>query len=170
MQFVAALSFLLAAGAADAEPPCRSAAHGKALDFWLGEWTVASEDGATRFGENRIERALDGCAVFEHWRGASGGEGKSLFYFDARADRWEQIWVTADTTRPGGLKRKLLVDFAGAGVRFQGELKSEAGAPYLDRTTLTPLEDGRVRQLIEISTDDGATWKATFDGYYAAAN
>jgi len=120
----------------------------------------------TFYGENRIEPALDGCAIFEHWTGASGGKGKSLFFFDARVDRWEQIWVTSDTARAGGLKRKRLVDFDGAGVRFQGELKSEDGAPYFDRTTLSPLDDGRVRQLIEISTDNGATWKATFDGYY----
>jgi hypothetical protein len=42
-----------------------------------------------------------------------------------------------------------------------------SGEIYLDRTTLTPLEDGRVRQLIEISTDGGHSWRSIFDGYYS---
>ncbi|MFZ5618091.1 MAG: hypothetical protein ACOZAA_12320 [Pseudomonadota bacterium] len=162
---------LLAAGlalfaATAAEPPCRAHEQGKALDFWLGEWTVTSEDGGTHFGDNRIELAVGGCAVFEHWKSAAGGEGKSLFAFDARSGRWEQVWVTSDTTKPGSLKHKSLTGHVDASVRFQGEIIPHSGEPYLDRTTLTPLEDGRVRQLIEISTDGGENWKATFDGYY----
>jgi hypothetical protein len=159
-------SFAILAAAAS-EPPCRAHPDGKALDFWLGDWEVTSEDGETHFGDNRIELAASGCAVFEHWKGAGGGEGKSFFSFDARAGRWDQVWVTSDTTKPGGLKRKTLIAHVGAGVRFQGEILSGDDAPYLDRTTLTPLEDGRVRQLIEISTDGGQSWRPIFDGYYS---
>jgi len=166
MQLIAAL-FVLLVAAGDAEPPCRAADDGKALDFWLGEWTVTSEDGVTPFGVNRIEMALDGCAIFENWTGSTGGEGKSLFSFDARRGVWDQVWVTGDTGKPGGVKHKRLTQHVGGGVRFEGTLISENGAPYLDRTTLTPLGDGRVRQLIEISTDGGKSWRATFDGYYA---
>jgi len=36
----------------------------------------------------------------------------------------------------------------------------------LHRTTLTPLDGGHVRQLIEESTDDGATWAVEFDAIY----
>lgn len=167
MLLVAGLSFLLAASAP--EPPCRAHAEGKALDFWLGEWVVASENGAVGYGENRIELAAGGCAIIENWEGASGGVGKSLFTFDARTGAWDQVWVTSDTSKAGGLKRKTLIEHVGAGVRFQGEVISESGAPYLDRTTLTLLEDGRIRQLIEISTDGGESWRAVFDGYYARA-
>jgi len=163
MLLAAALT-LLAAGAA--EPPCRAHPQGKALDFWLGEWRVTSEDGGTHFGDNRIELDAGGCAILEHWRSATGGVGKSLFFLDAREGRWEQVWVTSDTGRPGGLKRKTLIERVGAGVRFEGAVAAESGARYLDRTTLTPLADGRVRQLIEISTDGGGAWRAVFDGYY----
>jgi len=166
MQILFALT-LFAYAAAGADAPCRTAAEGSALDFWLGDWTVTSADGATAFGVNRIEMALGGCAIFENWTGADGGEGKSLFSFDARRGVWDQVWVTSNTARPGGVKRKRLTQHVDGGVRFEGELTSENGAPYLDRTTLIPLGDGRVRQLIEISTDAGETWKATFDGYYA---
>ena len=94
------------------------------------------------------------------------GEGKSLFAYDAAAKRWEQVWVTADTSRPGGLKHKILTEtLADGAVRFQGTLATKNGA-VLDRTTLTPLKDGRVRQTIEWSRDGGATWATQFDAFY----
>jgi hypothetical protein len=39
----------------------------------------------------------------------------------------------------------------------------------LDRTTLTPLADGRVRQVIERSSDGGTTWTTGFDAMYVRA-
>jgi hypothetical protein len=100
MSSVFALIALFAAVAA--EQPCRAAPRGGALDFWLGEWTVTSEDGTAQYGGNSIEMAAEGCAVFERRLSASGGEGYSLFAFDARNETWEQTWVTGDTSRPGG--------------------------------------------------------------------
>lgn len=171
--FFAALVFadlaLLAAAPAVAadEPPCRAHPKGGALDFWLGDWRVTSIDGKTLFGDNHVTLDLDGCAIHEDWTGATGGRGQSLFFFDAREGQWAQIWVTADTSRPGGLKYKTLVEeTADGGVRFEGELTGDKG-PYLDRTTLTPLNGGDVRQLIEISVDGGETWRATFDSRYS---
>ena len=155
--------------AADA-PPCRAHDMGRALDFWLGDWRVTSMDGKTVYGENHVTADLGGCAIHEDWTAASGGKGKSLFFFDAREGRWEQIWVTADTARPGGLKHKrLIARLADGGVRFQAELTGAGGGSYLDRTTLTPQADGSVRQLIEVSTDAGATWRAVFDSLYRRA-
>ena len=40
------------------------------------------------------------------------------------------------------------------------------GSRIRSRMTLTPLEGGRVRQLIEQSSDEGATWTVWFDGTY----
>ena len=48
-------------------------------------------------------------------------------------------------------------------MRIQGRIHAEENRSYLDRTTLTDLGDGTVRQLIEVSMDEGVTWKATFD-------
>lgn len=36
----------------------------------------------------------------------------------------------------------------------------------LNRTALTRIEAGIVRQLIEFSRDNGATWRTTFDAVY----
>lgn len=136
------------------------------LDFWLGDWRVYLGD--TLVGTNRITRILRGCAVTEEWRDAGGGQGRSLFYVEPARRRWKQVWVTeAAADRVGGLKEKhLIARFPGGGVRFQGELRRPDGTILLDRTTLTPLPGGEVRQLIEVSGDGGSTWRTTFDARY----
>lgn len=144
---------------------CAADSAWRALDFWVGEWDVFA--GGRRAGTNRIERILGGCALLEHWTDASGREGKSLFYYAPVTAEWKQVWVTEQAGAPGGLKEKMLVErLPGGALRFQGEIAVRAGGSYLDRTTLTPLPDGRVWQLIEISRDRGRTWQTTFDAEY----
>ncbi len=40
------------------------------------------------------------------------------------------------------------------------------GNPYINRITWTPNKDKSVRQLWEITKDDGTTWTVAFDGLY----
>lgn len=138
------------------------------LDFWVGNWDVFSGD--EQVGTNRIEKTLGGCAIFEHWTDADGNEGKSLFYVDQDGN-WQQVWVTPWAANPGGVKEKSHVETLPDGsVRFQAGMRHTDAGSWLDRTTLTPLEDGNVRQLIEISRDDGVTWRAAFDATYRPAH
>jgi hypothetical protein len=156
----------LAGGAsrATAQTECSGPGFG-ALDFWLGDWDVFVGD--QRVGSDRVYSILDGCAVIEEWTDAAGSEGRSLFWVQPAGGGWRQVWVTDRATLPGGTKEKAMTATPpGGGVRFQGEIPLEGGGSYLDRTTLTPLGGGRVRQLIEISTDGGATWEARFDAVY----
>jgi hypothetical protein len=124
---------LVGAGAAEARPthapehpphdtgprqasPCDDREGFRRLDFWLGDWIVYV--GERQVGTNRIEKILAGCAIMEHWTDAGGNQGKSLFFYNPTTDRWKQVWVTQDATRPGGLKEKELVENhadAGAG-------------------------------------------------------
>lgn len=146
---------------------CRGMEAAHALDFWLGDWSVADRDGNTQ-GTNRIRSILDGCAVTEEWTGTSGFEGRSLFYFDSWLGQWRQVWITAAPQRPGSVKEKRLVErFSDGGVRFQGEIMVSPEHYVQDRTTLRPLADGRVHQLIEWSNDDGKTWQTGFEGWYS---
>jgi hypothetical protein len=167
---IAGLFALAATPAAAQDPPtpCDDIAGFHRLDFWLGSWDVRV-DGETA-GFNRIEKILDGCAVTEHWRGAGGGEGHSLFFYHPVTDTWKQVWVTRFATSPGGLKEKTLVQTLDDGsLRFQGVTPLPDGDSILDRTTLTHLAGGRVRQVIEVSRDGGDTWETTFDGLYGRA-
>jgi hypothetical protein len=157
-------AFLVIRVAAAIESPCSSSEY-KQLDFWVGDWEVASPTGEKQ-GTNHIEKVLGGCAIIENWRDVEGHEGKSLFYFEPNSKQWKQVW----TTDQGAIKEKVMLrGFAGKGMQFQGELKRKDGrGTYLDRTTLIPLTDGRVRQVIEISFDGGKSWdpKHAWTGIY----
>lgn len=163
------IAIVMSSGALVAQQDVRACSDDeryRVLDFWMGEWDVHTAQGQFQ-GTNRIEKILDGCAVMEHWTSAGGGEGKSWFYYNNLTGEWKQIWMTNRATALGGTKEKRLIAvFDNGGTRFQGELPLPDGRIMLDRTTLTPLEDGRVRQVIETSRDGGATWTKTFDALY----
>lgn len=150
-----------------AQSPCHEPVY-QLLNFWIGKWNVrlAGGEDAPIVGTNLIEKSAGGCAVLEHWRDLAGGTGESVFYYH-RADKvWKQVWVSAD----GLVKEKRAVASPAAGaVRFQGEVHMRNGNRVLDRTTLTPLPGGRVRQHIEASDDAGRTWKTTFDAIYISS-
>jgi hypothetical protein len=165
---ISVLLVFLGPAFAQESPACSDDANYQALDFWLGEWRVVDQAGEYQ-GDNRIESILGGCAVLEHWTGAGGSPGKSLFY--VIGDQWRQVWVTPYAQVPGGIKEKReVLRLEDGGIRFQGEITTAKGESYLDRTTLRPLDQGRVHQLIEISTDDGLNWKASFDAVYLPAD
>jgi hypothetical protein len=139
------------------------------LDFWIGNWRVTTN--GTYAGSDAVTSELEGCAVIERWSDADGSHGIGLFVYDLFAGSWKQTWVTDRATGIGGLKYKSLVArYPNGGTRFEGVLPAPPGhRPVLDRTTLTPLHDGTVRQVIEISTDGGSTWTNEFDAIYTRA-
>ena len=161
---VAALSAPDARGEApEASHPCRNTPVSKNLDFWVGDWDVYVGDQLV--GNDRVEQVLGGCAVIENWRDKGGSEGKSLFAYDARKDLWTQVWVTDDSSVPGGIKFKVLRAHAPTTVTFQGEIEGHSGAVYYDRTILSALPDNRVHQEIQVSRD-GVNWRTGFDAIY----
>src|SRR5579862_2959926 len=142
--------------------PCEQDPAYHKLDFWVGHWDVFNADGS-KDGSNDIEKVLNGCAIIENWHDVTGGEGKSFFYYQKATKQWKQVWVTD----MGPMKEKKLVEeFKDGGVRFQGEIPHLNGSSHLDRTTLTPLAQDRVRQVIEISKDEGKTWEKVYDAEY----
>lgn len=148
---------------ADAQvaPRCMAAEY-RAFDFWLGDWTVRTADGAVA-GRNEIRAIAGGCGLLEHWHGVRGSEGMSVNAFDPVLGRWTQRWVGAGAVLwlEGGV-----VDGAMVLIGTVPRPTPQQGA-LLDRITWIPLEDGRVRQFWEVSPDGGATWQPYFDGYYS---
>jgi hypothetical protein len=149
------------AAAALGPPACTAPAH-RHFDFWLGEWDV-HDAGGKLAGRNRIVSILGGCALQEHWSGASGVTGTSLSAYDADRDRWHQTWVDSGgglLELDGGLSNGSMV-LAGDAVDATAASKTSR-----QRIAWTPLPDGRVRQRWEASTDGGRTWTTVFDGLY----
>src|SRR4051794_2171723 len=100
----------MAAAQSPAPSGCRSDSNARALDFWVGEWTVRESGKAQVDGVDRIELILDGCALLEHWVGTSADDrGESFFYFVPGVHRWKQIWTTPHAGTLGGLKEKEMV-------------------------------------------------------------
>jgi len=157
-----------AQAAANAPPPAARAAactspEFRQFDFWVGEWEVTKRDGQIA-GVNHITPILRGCVLHEDWRGAQGGTGQSFNIYDAATGKWRQTWVADDGVvllLEGGLVDEEMV------LTGRRPSRQRPGTTILDRVTWTPLAGGDVRQLWEISEDDGATWRTVFDGRYA---
>jgi len=154
-----------AAHATEAAPTGACAAS--PLAFWLGRWDVYV--GEQLDGHNFIESTLDGCAIVEHWDDVTGYKGLSLFYLEPHAQIWKQVWLTDHARVPGGTKEKILIHSGPDFVRFQGMVWPAPDRIVLDRTTLRKLDDGRVSQVIERSSDGGNTWTVGYDAVYRRA-
>jgi len=165
---VLALLLPLAAGAQEPDstspPPasaCSSAAY-RQFDFWIGDWEVTS--GGQAVGTNSVYPIHGGCALQENWQGAGDGgiSGTSYNIFDQATGRWHQTWVDSSGTL-------LLLD----GGLVDGVMELSGLRPARDgsgmaqhRIQWTPNPDGSVRQLWEVSQDEGASWTVLFDGLY----
>ena len=95
--------------------------------------------------------------------------GLPLWEAVADGDRnWERIFDGAQSTVDWPSARywsDLIEHYPDGGTRFQGVVHLKNGSTVLDRTTLTPLPDGRVRQVIEQSPDNGKNW-GSWEGIY----
>lgn len=152
---------LALAQTAPARFPCEDHPRFAEFDFWVGTWDVHTADG-TLAGTNTIERSERGCVLVEKWSGASGGTGMSINYFDAANGEWVQVWNAA-----GGTQIDIRGGLTTEGMLLTGKIHYIANSLTADfRGLWTPLDDGRVRQFFEQSTDGGQTWKPWFEGFY----
>jgi hypothetical protein len=146
-----------AAAAQAAAPGCDTAEH-RQFDFWIGEWEVMTPDGKPA-GRNAITAEMNGCVVHERWSGAGGMKGESFNIWDRVSKRWHQTWVNDR----GNL---LLLDGSFQnGVMQMSGMSGPPGQRVTNRITWSRSPDG-IRQLWEVSSDGGTTWKTAFDGRY----
>ena len=153
------LACLLAGEALAATPPCAEGPF-REFDFWVGEWDVRDASGKTA-GVNTISSEENGCVLIERWRSAAGGTGQSYNYYDPAARKWKQLWVGL------GILLHMEGAFSNGSMRLEGPLQYLGqGRSTILRGTWSKLDDGRLRQHFEESTDGGTTWTTWFDGYY----
>ena len=137
--------------------PCNSPEF-RQFDFWLGEWDVTAPATPGSGSRSRITRINGGCTILEQYTTPVAYEGTSLNFYDAQRKLWHQTWI----------------DNQGGALYLEGALQGDSmvlstasGQESIQRITWTPLDDGRVRQHWEATTDTGKTWATVFDGYYA---
>jgi hypothetical protein len=152
----------VSAAAAESKPMTCSDPRHREFDFWAGHWRVHGANEALA-GENSITVEQDGCVLVERWRGAGGGTGQSLNYYDPVVQKWKQRWIGL------GLILEMEGGFENGSMVLEGPLHYvQQKRTTLLRGTWSRLPDGRVRQHFIESADDGKTWKEWFDGYYSA--
>ena len=154
-----ALAFAAAPAFAQSPPQSCAAPEHRQFDFWIGEWNVRNAAGRV-VGTNTIKALHKGCVLMESWTGAGGVTGSSLNIYDASGRQWHQTWVDSSGS---------LLELDGNLVDGAMVLSSAASDSPRNRITWRVLPDGRVRQLWETSSDNGTTWKTSFDGYYEKA-
>jgi hypothetical protein len=155
---LAALAMSFGVLAQDTKPaPCSAPEH-RQFDFWIGEWEVKGPAGKVA-GQNSITSIHNGCVLFENWKGAGGMTGSSFNVYDPERKKWRQTWVDSN-----GGTLDLEGEFAEGKMVLASKPASKTDA--INRITWEKLPDGRVRQLWQVSSEAGATWKTAFDGYY----
>ncbi len=143
--------------------PCATPEY-RQFDFWLGDWEVKGPAGQVA-GTNLITRTLDGCVLYESWKGKGGAVGNSFNIYDATDQKWHQTWVDNQGSLlmlTGGLKDGKMVLESGP-----VPTRRDASKTVLQRITWSKEEGGKVRQLWESSSDGGTTWTVAFDGMYS---
>lgn len=140
--------------------PCCTEQH-KQFDFWEGNWETFKTGTDTLLGTNHILKLQDQCILQENWAAAKGKyTGTSYNWWDGT--HWNQSWID---NQGGSLK--LSGNWRGTKMVLESEeMTGQQGKPYFNRITWTPAEDGSVRQLWQVSTDQKKTWKTLFDGTY----
>ena len=146
--------------------PCPTTPVNHQLDFWIGHWDVAPWNApagtpAAAAGTNVVEASIEQCALIENWRGAAGGEGKSINFYDVNNKKWRQVWVAS----VGG-SLDYSGEFRDGAMRFEGWTLGANGQKVLQRLTFTPVGKDTVRQAFSSSTDEGKTWTTGFDARY----
>jgi tetratricopeptide (TPR) repeat protein len=140
--------------------PCLYSPEHRHFDFWIGEWDVKTPQGQ-QAGTNSVQRVVDGCVIFENWTGSQGGNGKSFNYYDRTDGKWHQLWVGS-----GGVVINFSGGFKDEAMRYEAVTTGANGNKALHRMIFSKVEGDKVRQLWEISTDEGKTWSVSFDGMY----
>ncbi len=141
--------------------PCEHQKGFRDFDFWLGKWEVHGPGGQLA-GYNSITSVEHDCLILENWTSATGNTGRSINFFDKATGKWVQIWNDSSGNQ---------IDFRGGltndGMLLVGQTHSSAtGVSQPFRGLWTILEDGRVRQFFEQSSDGGKTWTTSFEGFY----
>ena len=138
-------------------PGCPAEEH-RQFDFWVGEWEVFNPEGE-KVGENTITKVLDGCALHESWMSEGAFRGNSYNIYDASRGVWHQSWVDNTGTLlqlEGGIKDGVM--------ELVGETQGAKGKT-LNRIRWTQ-EEAFVRQVWQISRDNGDNWQTIFNGLY----
>jgi hypothetical protein len=146
----ASLSFTLRAAESS---PCAANAAARQLDYWLGDWAVASPDAPGK-GHSKVSVSLDECMVVESWGSDTGNHaGENVLAFNSGDKTWYGLFVD-NHGRVHSLKGAMTPGAA----ELQGPAADENGRALLKRVRVVRVNPDKVEQIWEKSLDGGSSW------------
>jgi hypothetical protein len=140
---------------------CLSNPDSRALDFWLGEWSVAAPGGASS-ASSVVTLELDKCVVVERWDGGRGHIGENVFAYSSDDKKWHGLFADNE-----GRVHVFFDGKASPGTaQFTGPSEGPNTEAVLNRVTIRRIDANRVEQAWEKSTDGGKNWEMAFRGEY----
>lgn len=156
---------LLSTTITNAQKPCSDPLY-RQFDFWIGEWEAFGLNGK-KAGDSKISMLLDSCVILEEWSSAGivrglRYAGKSFNRYNAVTRQWTQSWVdnTGGNTEYKGWYADNKMILSTQPFSFSKDTMA------IRRMSFFNLSPDKVRQLGEISKDNGKTWATEFDLEY----
>lgn len=164
---VAASACWLAASPARAlagQRPCAADAQDRALDFWLGHWTISDGERPSR-ATSVVSLQLGECLVVENWSDAAGHRGENLFGYNPDSKNWSGMF--ADNR--GHIHIFAQGTVGGNRAEFDGRSRGPNGKDVLNRISIIRDTPDAIEQTWQQSADGGTTWTTVFQGKYTRA-
>ena len=161
---------MTSAGAQSSAPPpqvCTTEPGFADFDFWVGEWSVYSNDDERNLlGRNSITKHHGDCLIKESWQSETGGAGFSMNYYNSVRKEWRQVWVANGYAidYSGGLNDDGAMVLEGAIYNYA----QNAETPF--RGIWTPQDDGSVIQHFDIFDAANDRWTVWFEGLYVKSD
>ncbi|MFZ0746618.1 MAG: hypothetical protein WAM85_19580 [Terracidiphilus sp.] len=147
--------------AAEAAATCATNPDARQLDFWLGDWSVASPGMAGK-GHSIVYLSLDKCLLIETWGSdTSNHNGENALAYNNEDKRWYGLFVDNK-----GRVHMMKGSVAPGVAEFQGPGRDEKGAEVLKRVRVVRVDPDHVEQIWEKSVNRGASWATEFKMEY----
>ena len=144
---------------------CSAMFLSRALDFWLGNWTV-SYPGGPKGSASKVALQLDKCLVVEHWGDSNGHRGENVFAYGRDDHTWHGLF--ADNR--GRLHVFVEGTVAAGTAEFIGPSRGGDGGAVLNRLRVIRVDANTLKQTWDKSVDGGHTWKPDFALNYRRAS
>jgi hypothetical protein len=145
------------ARAAEEAHPCALSAPSRALDYWVGEWSVNVPGGGPS-STSTVRLLLDQCVVVENWGDGHGHDGENIFGYSLGDRDWRGMFFD----NHGHVHVFVSGKVADGTAEFLGPSVDEHGEAVLNRIRLVRLAPDRIEQTWEKSRDNGQTWNRQF--------
>ena len=146
--------------------PCSQPVY-RQFDFWIGEWEAFGIKG-NKAGDSKISLIIDSCVILEEWTSAALQQGlryagKSFNTYNSEVKQWQQTWTdnTGNTIfYTEGIFEDNKIIYKTAPFKISKDTLA------VRKLTFFNIEKNKVRQLGEISKDNGVTWVMEYDLEY----